>query len=512
MRLRRRLAKYKTADYADDPDYVRRKREELKAAYESAVGKAERMFFEKFREDAATELREELTEEAAEEFAEDAAEAAQTIFKEREKRQSGRKLEYEWKKRQMKEEESGSAFEDVSFTDDGRGDFDSEEERIRRRSRKEYEREKVRASGRNRDDEKTGFQKPDLSSLKGKAQQLKQYTQRRTDEIKTELHDYREEEKEYSKEDENDTPMEILNEVGESKMTSKYTQRRTDEIKTELHDYREEEKEYSKEDENDTPMEILNEVGESKMTSKAVLGEGVQNFEDKRTHMKNIGAAVQIIIAIVPMEILNEVGESKMTSKAVLGEGVQNFEDKRTHMKNIGAAVQIIIAIVIAIAGFAITAGDDDITDDDYYYDDTEIVYEDSDYTEDNERIRELGYAFSDFFNSGDTVYSEEWAPVSDNDENLNKAADRFAKLYTGKDSMSALCDVLYNGVGAFPAAEYDYVKDQVAAVLNYYGFPPPEEVMGTVNPYTGKSIRNLTQYLRYLNRFYGGHFESEMF
>ncbi len=180
----RRLAKYKTADYADDPDYVRRKREELKAAYESAVGKAERMFFEKFREDAATELREELTEEAAEEFAEDAAEAAQTIFKEREKRQSGRKLEYEWKKRQMKEEESGSAFEDVSFTDDGRGDFDSEEERIRRRSRKEYEREKVRASGRNRDDEKTGFQKPDLSSLKGKAQQLKQYTQRRTDEIK----------------------------------------------------------------------------------------------------------------------------------------------------------------------------------------------------------------------------------------------------------------------------------------------------------------------------------------
>ncbi|MEE0516035.1 MAG: hypothetical protein UC961_10325, partial [Emergencia sp.] len=93
----RRLAKYKTADYADDPDYVRRKREELKAAYESAVGKAERMSFEKFREDAATELREELTEEAAEEFAEDAAEAAQTIFKEREKRQSGRKLEYEWK-------------------------------------------------------------------------------------------------------------------------------------------------------------------------------------------------------------------------------------------------------------------------------------------------------------------------------------------------------------------------------------------------------------------------------
>ena len=205
----RRLAKYKTADYADDPDYVRRKREELKAAYESAVGKAERMSFEKLREDAATELREELT-----------AEAAQTIFKEREKRQSGRKLEYEWKKRQMKEEESGSAFEDVSFTDDGRGDFDSEEERIRRRSRKEYEREKVRASGRNRDDEKTGFQKPDLSSLKGKAQQLKQYTQRRTDEIKNELHDYREEEKEYSKEDENDTPMEILNEAGESKMTS----------------------------------------------------------------------------------------------------------------------------------------------------------------------------------------------------------------------------------------------------------------------------------------------------
>lgn len=412
----RRLAKYKTADYADDPDYVRRKREELKAAYESAVGKAERMSFEKFREDAATELREELTEEAAEEFAEDAAEAAQTIFMEREKRQSGRKLEYEWKKRQMKEEESGSAFEDVSFTDDGRGDFNSEEERIRRRSRKEYEREKVRASGRNRDDEKTGFQKPDLSSLKGKAQQLKQYTQRRTDEIKNELHDYREEEKEYSKEDENDTPMEIL----------------------------------------------------------------------------------------------NEAGESKMTSKAVLGEGFQNFEDKRTHMKNIGAAVQIIIAIVIAIVGFAITADDDDIPDD-YLYDEyTEIVYQDSDYTEANERIRKMGYAFSSYFNSEDTVYSQEWEQIPDNDENLHKAADRFAKLYADYDSMSELCESLYIEVGAFPVNEDDFVEDQVREVLNYYGFPPSEEVIGTVNAYTGKSIRNMTQYIRYLNRFYEEQLESE--
>ena len=422
----RRLAKYRTADYADDPDYVRRKREELKAACENAIEKAESMAFEKIREDAAedfakgaaAELREELTEEAAEEFAEDAAEAAQTIFKEREKLKSGRKLEYEWKKRQMKEEESGSAFEDFSFTDDRRGDSNSEEERIRRRSRKEYEREKVREAGRNRADEKTGFQKPDLSSLKGKAQQLKQYTQRRADEIKTELYDYQEREKEYSKEDENDTPMEVL----------------------------------------------------------------------------------------------NEAGESKMTSKAVLGEGFQNFEDKSTHMKNIGAVVQIIIAIVIAIAGFAMTADDDDIPED-YLYDEyTEIVYQDSDYTEDNERIRKMGYAFSSYFNSEDTVYSREWEQIPDNDENLHKAADRFVKLYADCDSMSGLCESLYIEVGAFPVSKDDFVEDQVREVLNYYGFPPSEEVIGTINPYTGKSIRNVTQYLRYLNRFYGGHFESEMF
>lgn len=409
----RRLAKYKNADYADDPDYVRRKREELKVAYESAVGKAEKMSFEKFREGAV----EELTEEAAKGFAEDTAEAAQTIFREREKRQSGRKLEYERKKRQMKEEESGSNFEDSSFTDNRRGDFDFEEDRIRRRSRKEYEREKVRTSGSNRDDVKAGFQKPDLSSLKGKVRQLKQYTQRRTDEIKTEINHYREEEKEYSKEDENDTPLVVL----------------------------------------------------------------------------------------------NRAGEPKMISETVLGERVQNIEEKSTGMKNSSSPVQIIITIMIVIVGFASFFGNND--SDDYLYDEyTESVYQDSDYTEDNEKIRGMGYAFSSFFNSEATVYSEEWETVPDNDKNLHKAADRFAKLYAGYNSMSDLCESLYIEVGAFPVSGDDFVENQVREVLNYYEFPSLEEVMGTVNPYTGKSIQNMTQYLRYLNSFYGEHFESEMF
>ncbi len=180
------------------------------------------------------------------------------------------------------------------------------------------------------------------------------------------------------------------------------------------------------------------------------------------------------------------------------GNGAQpNRESSSASMGNLKA----ILGVLLTLAVFLFTMCD---SNDEFVYEDLDgedVIYEDSDYqTSDWDIVQMAEEATSSIWN---LEFSDTAEIVKSDNEALQKAADLFAKRYTGFTSMDALCSHLYGTVGPFPAMQGSELVMQVEEVLRYYHFPQLEEVSGYINPFTDHVIDSQREYLRYLNRYY---------
>ena len=176
-----------------------------------------------------------------------------------------------------------------------------------------------------------------------------------------------------------------------------------------------------------------------------------------------------------------------------------------------GIVITVIVLIVSISGAFLQLLGDDSYDyDENYdYYEGEEyydITYDETDYTAENRTVLREGQEVSRLFSEAQLDYDMEWEFVEDDFSSLQRAADTFASLYTGQDTIGALSRSLYSSVAPFPADETDDLEYQIGAVLAYYGFPDLYEISGYIDPYTSRTMVNWTGYLEFLAAYYRNH------
>lgn len=142
-------------------------------------------------------------------------------------------------------------------------------------------------------------------------------------------------------------------------------------------------------------------------------------------------------------------------------------EDRKKDSQIAGAIISA--AVTLIIFAFTMCGNDVDVT---YYDDEDYITYSYEDYTDEERAVCQQGQEIEELLYNGELVYSNYWEYTEEDYEDLEKAANRFAKRYTGSDSMEALSDRLYAEVGSYPASGGDSLEYQVEQVLIYYEFP----------------------------------------
>lgn len=174
-------------------------------------------------------------------------------------------------------------------------------------------------------------------------------------------------------------------------------------------------------------------------------------------------------------------------------------QDNKKNSQTAGAIISA--AVTLIIFAFTMCGNDVDVT---YYDDEDYITYSYEDYTDEDRAVCEQGWKIEELLYNGELAYSDYWEySEAENYEDLEKAANRFAKRYTGSDSMEALSDRLYAEVGSYSASGGDNLEYQVEQVLIYYEFPSLDTMCGYINPYNEEPIENLTGYLKFLNKYY---------
>ncbi|MCI9641013.1 MAG: hypothetical protein HFE72_12960 [Emergencia sp.] len=191
------------------------------------------------------------------------------------------------------------------------------------------------------------------------------------------------------------------------------------------------------------------------------------------------------------------LGDAAARSQNSSGHAEGNFD---------GSGLKVIagILLIIAVSLFSMCDG----SDTNYYDDNWDTVYSTSDYSDEDWEVQSIAESVRSviFY---DLEITDDIVEVDDDEERLQKAADKFAERYTDYSTIADLCRNLYGRVDSFYVSDSDDIFSQVEAVLEYYQFPSVNEVIGYINPYTGKSIKNRTGYLLYLNRYYKEEQES---
>jgi len=171
--------------------------------------------------------------------------------------------------------------------------------------------------------------------------------------------------------------------------------------------------------------------------------------------------------------------------------------------KSITSIIGAVVTIVIALISLGIGGADESYDS----WEETPYYYEE-DYSEDDAKVLEQGRQITALFESGELEYDENWEYAETDEAKLEKAANRFAKRYTGYETMGELSDSLYERVGSFSARSDNSLDYQVGEVLYYYEFPSMDWACGYINPYTGETMTELTGYLKYLNRYWKENFD----
>lgn len=196
-----------------------------------------------------------------------------------------------------------------------------------------------------------------------------------------------------------------------------------------------------------------------------------------------------------------ETGETDVPPPSI-GDAAQSSRKKDTAYSEVdGSAGKIIVVVFVAII-MLVTAMCDGSDTTNYYDEDWDSSYYSSDYNDEDWEIANMAESVRSVIFE-ELEIADDIVEIEDDEEKLRRAADQFAQHYTGCDTIADLCGDLYMRAGAFSASEGDDAFYQVDEVLRYYEFPALEDVIGYINPYTGKSIKNRTGYLRYLNRYY---------
>ena len=138
------------------------------------------------------------------------------------------------------------------------------------------------------------------------------------------------------------------------------------------------------------------------------------------------------------------------------------------------------------------------------YYDDSNYADPDYSYTYNNDSDTEVYNTAQDvkaLLYEQDLANSYTSYGYSQNE--LKKAADRFAKNYLKKDDIEDVTQYLYDHYGEFSTDTSSTYDEQMTQILAFYGFMSADNAEGRYSPYTDKPITNLLDYLKYINRYY---------
>ncbi|MEY8298823.1 MAG: hypothetical protein ACLRJC_04575 [Emergencia timonensis] len=161
-----------------------------------------------------------------------------------------------------------------------------------------------------------------------------------------------------------------------------------------------------------------------------------------------------------------------------------------------GMIIALLIGVVIMFASMCDDGGDD------YNYDD----YDDSSYsfTYNNDGDENI---YNTAIDVNNLLYAQSSADSYSSDgyteEEIKKAADRFAKNYLKMDDITSVTSYLYDNYEEYATDTSESYEEQITQVLAFYGFMDVYEAEGTLSPYTHKPITDLLAYIKYINKYY---------
>ena len=161
-----------------------------------------------------------------------------------------------------------------------------------------------------------------------------------------------------------------------------------------------------------------------------------------------------------------------------------------------GMIIALLIGAVIMFASMCDDGGDD------YYYDD----YDDNTYshvynTDRDTSIYDTAADANSLLYEQDSVSSYSSDGYSEDD--IKKAADRFAKNYLKMDDIEEVTEYLYDNYGEYATDTSASYEEQITQILAFYGFMSEVDAGGRISPYTGEPIGDLLEYIKYINKYY---------
>lgn len=235
-----------------------------------------------------------------------------------------------------------------------------------------------------------------------------------------------------------------------------------------------------------------------KKPSKAIKKPDLSALKKKAEHLKNQGFDKR-------KQLRTQMKSENASVQAELSEEEKKLRSQDSYSqsddKTEGLKAKAVIVIFILIIGLALNMCDGSSSD---VYFDSENYYTDY-YNEEDWNTSEYANDIRMLMYEEPLEYTvlDELSEQPVDREKLRKAANLFAKRYTNHETMSALCDDLWERAGAFSEGSNSGIVEQVTAVLEYYGFPSIEEFRGYISPYTEEPIDSLYDYLKFMNRYY---------